>query len=59
MYPDLWQGAGQSEADLQALEVALCKAWDELPDSLFEKLVGSMLDRMKAVVQADGWHTKY
>jgi hypothetical protein len=39
MYPDLWPGVGQSEADLQALEEALCRAWDELPDSLFEELI--------------------
>jgi hypothetical protein len=59
MYPDLWNGKGTSEADLQVLEEGLCKAWDALPNSLFESLVESMPDRIAACIDANGWHTKY
>jgi hypothetical protein len=59
MYPDLWHGSGRSEADREALEDALYKTWDTLPDSLFENLVRSMPDRIAACVEANGWHTKY
>jgi hypothetical protein len=59
MFPELWNRGGESEEDLQALKRALCTTWDALPNSLFESLVESMPTRIKAYVEADGWHTKY
>jgi transposase len=59
MYPELWNSTGESGAELDALEEALCKAWEALPDSLFESLISSMGRRIKACIEADGWHTKY
>lgn len=59
MYPELWNATSKAESDLQALEDALCKAWDDLPDSLFDSLVSSMTRRIEACIKAKGWHTKY
>ena len=38
---------------------ALQEAWAALNDEFLDRLVDSMEDRIKAVIKADGWHTKY
>ena len=35
------------------------EAWEALPDSLFMACLESMPRRVQAVIEADGWHTKY
>jgi hypothetical protein len=35
------------------------EAWDAVPDDYFEQLLHSMPDRCKAVIEAEGAHTKY
>jgi len=37
----------------------LPKIWEELPQSVFEKLWKSMPDRVQAVIDAKGWYTHY
>lgn len=59
MYPDLWNAPGESEEDILAMEEALQAAWEALPNTLFEALVGSIPDRIQACIDANGWHTKY
>jgi len=58
LHPEL-EGGGKSEKDLQALEKALIEAWEAIPDRIFMECVKSMPKRVKAVIEADGWHTKY
>jgi transposase len=50
---------GEGEEAIQALESALCEAWDSLPDTLFESLIDSMPRRVAACIAAEGWHTRY
>lgn len=57
-HPEL-NNMGKSNEAQQALEEALIEAWEALPDSLFLACADSMPDRVKAVIQANGWHTKY
>jgi transposase len=59
LHPELEFATGKSEVDLEALEKALIEAWNALPTSLFESLVCSMPRRIRAVIKAKGWHTKY
>jgi hypothetical protein len=59
MFPDIWNYKSDEVAKLRVMEVALRMAWDALPDSLFESLVDSMPCRIKACIEAKGWHTKY
>jgi hypothetical protein len=59
MFPEFWNISGESEADIKAMEEALCAAWETLPDSLFESLIESMPSRIATCIEADGWHTKY
>jgi hypothetical protein len=38
---------------------ALQEAWAALNDEFLETLAESMKKRIDAVIDADGWHTKY
>ena len=59
MFPELLTDKSKSEHARQRLESCLQAAWDCLPQSLFDNLYQSMPDRIEAVIQAKGWHTKY
>ena len=50
---------GDSEEAIEALESTLIEAWQALPDTLFASLIESMLQRVAALIVAEGWHTKY
>lgn len=41
------------------MEEALIHCWELIPDTLFERLVESIPRRIKAVIKAKGWYTKY
>jgi hypothetical protein len=59
MFPEVMDGSGSSEEDLQKIEECLQAAWRALPDSLFDSLIGSMARRLEACIKANAWHTKY
>jgi transposase len=42
MFLDIMNATGETEQDCTNVEEALSKAWDALPDSLFESLIESM-----------------
>ena len=42
-----------------ALQAVLPGAWDAIPDEKFDRLIASMPRRVQAVIEADGWYTKY
>ena len=46
-------------ACLQAMQGVLPGAWDAIPDEKFDSLIASMPRRVQAVIEADGWYTKY
>ena len=50
---------GKSEEDWAALGKAIVEAWEAIPQSQIDRLIGSMQKRCKAVIKANGWHTKY
>jgi DDE superfamily endonuclease len=56
--PDLCHG-GKSEEDRAALGRAIVEAWDAIPQESIDGLIRSMGKRCKAVIKAEGWHTKY
>ena len=59
MFPELWQSNRKSEKDRTAIEEALKEAWANIPVRLFEESVKSMKRKVKACIDAKGWHTKY
>jgi hypothetical protein len=59
MFLDIINAKGETEQDHINIEEALSKAWDALPDSLFESLIESMPRRIEAYIKANGWHIKY
>ena len=46
-------------SDVEELQDAVAKAWDDASKSLMEELVASMPRRCAAVIGARGWHTEY
>ncbi|OCK78213.1 hypothetical protein K432DRAFT_458749 [Lepidopterella palustris CBS 459.81] len=50
---------GGSKEDLKALCDAAKEAWLALPQDLMRKLINSMPKRIRTVIKAKGWQTKY
>jgi hypothetical protein len=42
-----------------ALRAAVREAWEAVPEDFFEELLKTMEARMKAVIEANGMHTKF
>ncbi len=57
--PDIEQVGGDAEKVREALYEALERAWVLIEHKIMEDLVRSMEKRVKAVLAADGWYTKY
>jgi len=49
--------------DKDSQRVRLCKVlpkvWEQIPVEIVEGCLNSMRSRLQAVIDADGWHTKY
>jgi hypothetical protein len=37
----------------------LPNSWEDIPEETFAQLLSSMPRRIQAVIEADGWYTKY
>jgi hypothetical protein len=58
-HPDIKHMQGGPETVKQRLSEVLPHMWDEIEEREFWKLVCSMPKRVQAVIDADGWYTKY
>jgi transposase len=47
----------QSHRSYPRLKEVVIEAWDSITDQEVFELIASMLERCKAVIEADGWHT--
>ena len=43
----------------KVIEEAITHCWELFDPKVFESLAGSMVDRIEAIIKADGWYTKY
>ena len=59
LHPELKYLTGSVDFVREKLGEALREAWEALPQSLFDSILGSMKRRCEAVIAAEGWHTKY
>ena len=50
---------GPVEVVKKAIEEAITNCWELLDSKVFDTLAGSMVDRVEAIIKADGWYTKY
>lgn len=57
-HPEL-EDIPKSNATKELLIEAAIEAWDAINPTLFKTLAHSMRDRCQAVIDADGWYTKY
>ena len=58
-HPELPALTGDENMIKECLVRALQEGWAALKDELFEKLAVSMENRIKAVLKAEGWYTRY
>lgn len=58
-YPTFSETKGGRKAVKAKLAEVLPLVWDTIPEELFEKLWRSIPDRVAAVIEAEGWYTKY
>jgi transposase len=58
LHPEL-QFAADTEETLQALIGAAQEAWHNVADNILYNLANSMDRRVQAVIDAEGWYTKY
>lgn len=58
-YPELAHMKGGPKKVKKELEKALIHCWDLIEPSVFENLARTMPNRVRAVIEANGWYTKY
>ena len=58
LYPEL-ELMDDTEATLEVLTVAAKEAWRSIEDRILYNLSITMLKRVQAVINANGWYTKY
>ena len=58
-YPELHLMKGSVNEVKKAIEEAIIHCWELLDPKVFDILAGSMVDRVEAIIKADGWYTKY
>jgi transposase len=58
LYPELLNAPNNAET-LDLLIRAAMDTWERLGEDLFNTLIDTMERRVKAVVEAEGWYTKY
>lgn len=59
IYPDMWKEKGSKERIRRMIESGISYCWTLLSSEYFDTLAQSMVDRVEAVIAADGWYTKY
>jgi hypothetical protein len=57
-YPQLKE-MGDSQGAYDKLARVTVEAWEAIPQDYIDDLIKSMDNRVNAVLQAKGWHTKY
>jgi len=58
-YPELHLIKGPVNEVKKVIEEAITDCWELLDSKFFDTLAGSMVDRVEAIIKADGWYTKY
>ena len=58
-YPELYLIKGSVNEVKKAIEKAITYYWKLLVPKVFDTLAGSTVDRIEAIIKADGWYTKY
>ena len=58
-YPELYLMRGDINVVKKAIEKAITDCWYPLNPEVFDTLAGSTVDRIKAIIKANRWYTKY
>jgi hypothetical protein len=52
-------GFGSSEKGIEAFKAAILEEWDLIPQEAIDNCILSLPRRYQAVIDAEGWYTKY
>ena len=58
-FPEIAYMRGSKEEVIEKLSEALVICWNKIAPAFFESLIDSMEERCDAVIQANGWHTRF
>jgi len=58
-YPELYIMRGDVNVVKKAIEEAITNCWELLNPKVFTTFAGLMVDRIEAIIKADGWYIKY
>jgi hypothetical protein len=58
LHPELVDALNNAET-LELLIKCAIDTWDKMGEALLDRLVDTMVNRVKAVIDAKGWYTKY
>ncbi|RPA93129.1 hypothetical protein L873DRAFT_1706792, partial [Choiromyces venosus 120613-1] len=58
-YPELYLMRGPKDDVRKVIKEAVTFCWELLDPKVFDDLTGSMVDRTKAIIEADGWYIRY
>lgn len=50
---------GNDEAAIEAIKTALGRAWDDVLEEYMDSCFRSFVNRLDALIEAEGWYTKY
>lgn len=63
LYPEMWNVECKTQVQRvhvkKMIEEAVTHCWELITPDFFEKLAKSMVDPIEAVIEAEGWYTKY
>jgi hypothetical protein len=58
-FPEIAYRRGSKEEVIKKLSKALVICWNKIAPAFFESLIDSMEERCDAVIEANGWHTRF
>jgi transposase len=58
-YPELYLMRGPKDEVRKAIEEAVTFCWELLDPKVVDKMAESMVHRIEAIIEADGWYTRY
>ena len=58
-YPDTKDLQGSPNMIRETLRARLAEIWWDIGEEILDRLIKSMPNRVKALIDADGWYTEY
>ena len=57
-YPDQ-SGLKENQVDIEIFKARMVEAWEAIPQDVIRKLIDTLEHRLRAVIRAKGWYTRF